>query len=110
MVQLWHACGAFKKFGRRGTNLAIYTDTATHAQYYMVSVSGDYIRSIYADAFDIDPNRVKAMGVPRTDDFFDPQLIERTKQRVYEKYPEFQDKSIIIYAPTFRDINAERDR
>ncbi len=108
VVQLWHACGAFKKFGRRGTNLAIYTDTATHAQYNMVSVSGDYIRSIYADAFDIDPNRVKAMGVPRTDDFFDPQLIERTKQRVYEKYPEFQDKSIIIYAPTFRDINNNR--
>lgn len=108
VVQLWHACGAFKKFGRRGTNLSIYMDTATHAQYNMVSVSGDYIRSIYADAFDIDPNRVKAMGVPRTDDFFNPQLIEKTKQKVYEKYPEFRDKTIIIYAPTFRDINNNR--
>lgn len=108
VVQLWHACGAFKKFGRRGTNLSVYTDTATHAQYNMVTVSGDYIRSIYADAFDIDPNRVKAMGVPRTDDFFNPELIEQTKQRIYEKYPEFRNKTIIIYAPTFRDINNNR--
>ena len=108
VVQLWHACGAFKKFGRRGTNIPIYTDTATHAQYNLVSVSGDYIRSIYADAFDIDPNRVKALGVPRTDAFFDHESIEQTKQRVYEKYPEFKDKTIIIYAPTFRDINNNR--
>ena len=23
VVQLWHACGAFKKFGQRGTNLSV---------------------------------------------------------------------------------------
>lgn len=108
VIQLWHACGAFKKFGRRGTNLSVFTDSATHAQYNMVTVSGEYIRSIYADAFNIDINKVKALGCPRTDDFFNKSLIVEKKKKIYEAYPEFTDKSIIIYAPTFRDINSNR--
>lgn len=108
VIQLWHACGAFKKFGRRGTNLSEFTDSATHAQYNMVTVSGEYIRSVYADAFNIDLNKVKALGCPRTDDFFNKSLIEGKKKKIYEAYPEFTGKSIIIYAPTFRDINNNR--
>lgn len=108
VIQLWHACGAFKKFGRRGTNLSPFTDGATHAQYNLVTVSGDYIRTIYADAFNIDLNKVKALGCPRTDDFFNAGLIADKKEKIYEAYPEFRGKYIIIYAPTFRDINNNR--
>lgn len=108
VIQLWHACGAFKKFGRRGTNVSVFTDGATHAQYNMVTVSGDYIRPIYADAFNIDLNRVKALGCPRTDDFFNVSRMEEKKERIYETYPEFREKSVILYAPTFRDINNNR--
>ena len=43
----------FKKFGQRGTNIPVPTDIATHAQYNLVSVSGEQVRSIYADAFDV---------------------------------------------------------
>lgn len=50
VIQLWHACGAFKKFGQRGTNLSLPEDRATHAQYNLVCVSGENLRSIYADA------------------------------------------------------------
>lgn len=108
VVQLWHACGAFKKFGRRGTNLSAYTDSATHAQYNIVSVSGNYIRSIYADAFNIDPNKVKALGCPRTDEFFDTERIQATKEAVYAAHPELKDRYVVIYAPTFRDVNNNR--
>lgn len=108
VIQLWHACGAFKKFGRRGTNLSLKTDMATHAQYNLVSVSGEYIRSIYADAFNIDVRKVHALGCPRTDDFYDQKLIQEKQQKIYEKYPEFKEKSVIIYAPTFRDVGQDR--
>lgn len=108
VIQLWHACGAFKKFGRRGTNLSAYTDSATHAQYNIVSVSGSYIRSIYADAFNIDPNKVKALGCPRTDEFFDEERVRAKKEAVYAAHPELKDKYIMIYAPTFRDVNNNR--
>lgn len=108
VVQLWHACGAFKKFGQRGTNMSIPADISYHAQYNMVTVSSDKIRGIYADAFNIDVHKVKALGCPRTDVFYDEKQIEETKERVYEAYPEFRDRYVIIYAPTFRDIGNDR--
>lgn len=108
VVQLWHACGAFKKFGQRGTNMSIAADHAYHAQYNMVMVSSDWIRSIYADAFDIDVHRVKALGCPRTDAFYDEKQLEQTKEKVYEAHPEFRDRYVILYAPTFRDIGDDR--
>lgn len=108
VVQLWHACGAFKKFGQRGTNMSVHADIAYHAQYNIVSVSSDKIRGIYADAFNIDVHKVKALGCPRTDLFYDEKLVEDTKERVYQTYPEFRDRYIIIYAPTFRDIGDDR--
>ncbi len=108
VIQLWHACGAFKKFGQRGTNLSVFTDNATHAQYNLVCVSSEGIRPIYADAFGIDLHRVKALGCPRTDAFFDKAYIEKTKADVYSAYPQWKDKYIIIYAPTFRDMEGDR--
>lgn len=108
VVQLWHACGAFKKFGQRGTNMAIYSDHATHIQYNLVTVSGSSIRGIYADAFDIDVGKVKSLGCPRTDYFFDEEWIKQTKKKIYDAHPEWEDKEVIIYAPTFRDINEDR--
>ena len=108
VVQLWHACGAFKKFGQRGTNMSIAADHAYHVQYNMVTVSSDRIRSIYADAFDIDVHKVKALGCPRTDAFYDEKLMDETKQKVYAAHPEFKDRYVIVYAPTFRDIGDDR--
>ncbi len=103
VVQLWHACGAFKKFGQRGTNLKIKTDLATHAQYNLVTVSGEDVRSVYADAFDISVDKVLPLGSPRTDMFFDETYQEAARQQVYQAHPELRGKEIILYAPTFRE-------
>lgn len=108
VIQLWHACGAFKKFGQRGTNISLRTDMATHAQYNLACVSGESVRAIYADAFNINFQKVKALGTPRTDDFFNTSLIERTRQNIYGKHPELKDKFVILYAPTFRDVGGDR--
>ncbi|MGN0174145.1 MAG: CDP-glycerol glycerophosphotransferase family protein, partial [Acutalibacteraceae bacterium] len=108
VIQVWHACGAFKKFGQRGTNISLTTDIATHAQYNLVSVSSDYVRSIYADAFDVSIKKVKALGCPSTDKFFDKSVVEKAKKKIYAKYPQFKGKSVIVYAPTFRDVGSDR--
>ena len=108
VIQLWHACGAFKKFGQRGTNLSLPEDRATHAQYNLVCVSGENLRSIYADAFDVNYNKVKALGCPRTDDYFNKHLINKTKRKIYFRHPSLIGKSILVYAPTFRDVGCDR--
>lgn len=107
-INLWHACGAFKKFGQRGTNLSLPEDRATHAQYNLVCVSGENLRSIYADAFDVNYNKVKALGCPRTDDYFNKHLITKTKRKIYFRHPSLIGKSVLVYAPTFRDVGCDR--
>ena len=109
VVQLWHACGAFKKFGQRGTNIPVPTDIATHAQYNLVSVSGEKVRSIYADAFNVNYQKVQALGTPRTDDYFNKKLISKKKRQIYLKHPKLLFKSVIVYAPTFRDTDGNRN-
>lgn len=108
VIQLWHACGAFKKFGRYGTNLSQKKDLATHVQYSLVCVSGEEIRTIYADSFGISREKVRALGDPRTDLFFDKKHEEEVKQNVYQKYPQLKGKRVVLYAPTFRDAGGAK--
>ncbi|MBR0410254.1 MAG: CDP-glycerol glycerophosphotransferase family protein [Eubacterium sp.] len=109
VIQIWHACGAFKMFGRRGTPLSPKVEAATHVQYNLVCVSGPEVKEIYADAFDIDIEKIKSVGVPRTDIYFDDSYIEGIRKRILKKYPDLKEKYIMIYAPTFRDYNGSRE-
>ena len=106
VIQLWHACGAFKKFGRYGTNLKESVDLASHAQYDLVCVSGRAVRDIYADSFGIDREKVRALGAPRTDIFFDREKQEQVREAVYARYPQLRGRRVVLYAPTFRDSAA----
>ncbi len=108
VIQLWHACGAFKKFGIQGTTLSLGLERSTHIQYNLVSVSSEGIRDIYANAFDIDVSHVVALGVPRTDIFFDEDAIKKRCENIYMKYPNLKEKEILLYAPTFRDKAGDR--
>ncbi len=110
VIQLWHACGAFKKFGVQGTTLSLGLERSTHIQYNLVSVSSEGIRKTYADAFDIDVSNVVALGVPRTDLFFNEEEKNRRKDIIYKSHPEWIGKEIILYAPTFRDRTGDRTK
>ena len=104
LIQIWHACGAFKKFGLDGTNIFPALDANTHKGYDLVSVSAEHLRDIYAGAFGVPVEKVRALGVPRTDLFFDEARMEKVRAAVYEAHPELLGKEVLLYAPTFRDI------
>ena len=107
-VQLWHAAGAFKKFGADGTTLSLCSDAQYHRDYDLVSVSSEYVRDIYAKAFAVDREKVRALGVPRCDRFYDKDYLESRKRLVYEKMPEAAGRKIILYAPSFRGKGKNR--
>lgn len=112
VIQLWHAAGAFKKFGFSSIG---YADSNTesfergaHKNYTKVVVSSSEIVPFYADAFDVPENDVVPLGVPRTDRFFNEDYKAFIKASFLGKYPHLKGKKIITYAPTFRGGPGER--
>ena len=104
VVQLWHACGDFKAVGyaRCGKNGAPNISKNAHKNYTHAIVSGEGARKSYAEAFGIDINNVYPCGIPRTDILFDKNYKTDAINEINAKYPQFKDKSKILFAPTFR--------
>lgn len=104
IIQLWHACGAFKTFGfsRLGKPGGPEQDSKNHRSYDIAFVSGSRMIPIYSEAFGIPESHVKALGVPRTDIFFREGYKEAVTKRLEEKYGWLSGKRVILFAPTFR--------
>ncbi|MCD7723205.1 MAG: CDP-glycerol glycerophosphotransferase family protein [Clostridiales bacterium] len=100
LVQVWHGMGAFKKFGY-SRDSAVKT-SLTHKNYTKAIVSAPDIVAIYHEAFAIPEHCILPTGIPRTDLLFDGEYIEKTKARLYDKYPGLLGKKICLFAPTFR--------
>ena len=109
VVQLWHASGAFKKFGLDApSKLSPEEERATHSQYTDVCVSSEYVRRFYAQAFDVGLEVVKALGTPRTDALLDPETVASQRAKILSKHPELEGKRIYLYLPTFREKDGAR--
>ena len=104
VVQLWHACGAFKTFGFSHMDKpgGAPQSSMNHRNYDLVTVSSEKIRGIYAEAFAIPVQKVKALGVPRTDDLFDRQYMKEKREELYRRYQAAADGRVVLFAPTFR--------
>lgn len=104
LIQLWHAMGAFKTVGyaRMGKPGGPNGYSLSHRNYTGTIVSSESIRDNYALAFGIDKEKVHALGIPRTDIFFDKKYENDIKEKIYTKYPVLKDKKVIMFAPTFR--------
>lgn len=110
IYQLWHACGAFKKFGMSTAEL-IFGDNRKSLEKYpnygnlsYVTVSSPEVIWAYEEAMNLKNTKtqVVATGVSRTDVFYDQHFIEQSKAAVYSVCPTAENKKIILYAPTFR--------
>lgn len=104
LVQLWHACGAFKMFGLSDIGKVKHLEQSTknHRSYSAALVSGKQMVPFYSEAFGIAKNHVFPLGVPRTDVFFDDAYKQQIRRKLYDKYPQLEGKKVILFAPTFR--------
>lgn len=109
-IQLWHACGAFKRFGLSTIDKKFGKSAKSH-KMYPVNTNYDYVTIaspdtswIYEEAMNIekDSGIIIATGISRTDVFFDEDYISRCYKKIHEKIPASKDKKVILYAPTFR--------
>lgn len=104
LIQLWHACGAFKTFGFSRVNKigGPKESSQNHRSYDYVFVSSEKLIDIYSEGFAIPKSHIVPLGVPRTDQFFDETYKEQTKERLRATYQQLTNKKIILFAPTFR--------
>ncbi|HYO42210.1 MAG TPA: CDP-glycerol glycerophosphotransferase family protein [Candidatus Limnocylindrales bacterium] len=116
-VQVWHAAGAFKKFGYSVLDKAFGADedlvktVAIHSNYSLALVSSMSIARHYAEAFgQPGPIFTSRIGIPRTDLFGDPERRGRAEARVRSTYSVPAGKRVILYAPTFRGASVGNAR
>ena len=115
VLQLWHACGAFKRFGLSTAKLQFGGDYKENEKYPyyknldLVTVSSPEVAWAYSEAMNIllESNIIQAMGISRTDVFFDEDFKATAKKRIEAILPVEDKRKWLLWAPTFRgDTNA----
>lgn len=106
VIQMWHALGKIKQSGyqtldrKSGRSEFMAEALSMHRNYDYVIAGGSAWNEYYCKSFDIDSDRILNIGLPRIDYLICSE--EDNKRRIYEKYPEFVTKPVILYVPTFR--------
>jgi len=115
VTQIWHSVGAIKQFGAMDPTNSNRSKRAKK-RFYKVYKSFDYVLTgskmmgeIFKKAFLINDSQLLPFGVPRTDFFFDIESHKDIKKNLYKNYPNFRDKKIILFAPTFRRYETVSD-
>ncbi len=115
IIQLWHALGAFKKFGKSildmegGKSSAVAEAFKMHNNYDLIAASGDKCVPYFAEAFGQSEKKFVPVGIPRMDALTSQKENARLKESIFKKYPMLDNgKRNILYVPTFRDTEEDR--
>ena len=102
IIQMWHALGAFKKFGlsiidsEEGTSSKLSKVMKMHKNYDYILTSSSNTRRYFKDAFGYDINRVIVMPLPRVDYLTDKKRKKEVIKKVIKKYPQCKSKKTIV--------------
>lgn len=109
VVQLWHGTGTIKKFGldAEGEEVARLAKKANRRVTHLI-VSSERTKRQYQSAFGISEDKIHILGLPRTDRILDQEWMRTRRKYFFDRYPELEGKRRILYAPTFRDEEADR--
>ena len=109
VIQLWHGCGAFKKFGMStadkifGGSREDKMRFPAHRNTSLVTVSSPDVVWAYEEAMCLEGTGiVRPLGVSRTDVFFDETFVGDRCAEVEKAVPQAAGKKVLLYAPTFR--------
>lgn len=103
VVQLWHACGALKKFGYDAEeDISSFYKGNSMKNCTLVTVSSKACEAIYAGAFKVPKRYVKALGISRTDRYMSEAYRKLCIEKFYKTCPEAKGRKVILWAPTFR--------
>lgn len=110
IINLWHGCGAFKKFGfststdeeKWGVSLREMERYPLYSNLDYLTVSSPEVVWAYEDATHLPHEKILPIGISRTDVFFDEAFIRKAGEKLRGALPLAGTKKVILYAPTFR--------
>lgn len=104
LTQIWHAGVGFKSVGyaRFGLNASPDPYASGHRKYTYALVGNAGLRDIYSEVFGIEYAALLATGMPRLDHFLDEDVVEQSREDLYQRYPQLCNGRVIVFAPTFR--------
>lgn len=106
LIQLWHAGAGFKSSGySRWGHKGCPGPASGHRQYDYGITSSIRISHYYSEVFGINPEQILPTGMPRMDRYLDKEHRKKTENALYHKFPQCKDKTVILFAPTYRGKN-----
>ena len=106
LVQLWHAGAGFKSSGySRWGHPGCPAPVSCHRQYKFGIAGSRHIAHFFSEVFGINTEQVLPTGMPRMDEFLDPEYRAAKTMELYEKFPIALNKKVLLFAPTYRGKN-----
>jgi len=105
VIQLWHAMGKIKRSGYAnlgmpyGRSAALAQALSMHANNDLVVAGGEAWNRFYRESFGPGHYQLLNVGLPRLDRLLTDGGI---RQRLLDAYPVLTQKTVILYAPTWR--------
>ena len=106
LIQLWHAGAGFKSSGySRWGHTGCPAPNGCHRQYKYGIAGSRHIAHFFSEVWGINTENVLPTGMPRMDEFLDPDYRAAKEQELLKEFPMIDGKKVILFAPTYRGKN-----
>lgn len=120
VVQMWHALGSFKKFGKSiidkdeakkvaGLNAEEVSNLmGMHKNYDYIFASSSHSSIGFSEAFGYPKTKFKILPMARLDLVISEENKRDISNKIYNKYQISKKKKTVLYCPTFRKDKTDR--
>lgn len=111
VLQIWHSIGKIKKSGYQtldtpsGRDKKMAELMCMHKNYNNIIAGSEAFDEFYEEGFNVGKDILLHYGLPRIDYLINSK--EKVKSEILKEYPEFKNKKIVLYAPTFRTYETD---
>lgn len=102
-INTWHGT-PIKKMGKDAPNTAFQFKTS---KYDIMYAQSKYDIDVFSKAFELPKEIFALVGLPRNDELFN--VTDREIQEIRNKLKIPKNKKVILYAPTFREYNRDKN-
>lgn len=116
VIQMWHSVGTMKKFGYsildrpEGSSSKLARAMRMHENYDYIFCAGEGYKSHLSEGFGCPENKIVIFPLPRVQVLQDRDYKKRIREQIFAAYPHLSEKKNIIYVPTFRKNNDEKQK